>query len=73
ATVLGEYKKAESDSGTMDASDMKDAEKWGVKDVKDVSASYEAQNEENPLASKQLMFLGVYGTIEDPEKALDAM
>ncbi len=29
ATVLGEYKKAESDSGTMDAGDMKDAEQWG--------------------------------------------
>lgn len=73
ATVLGEYKKAESDSGTMDAGDMKDAEQWGVKNAQDVSASYTAENTENPLASKQLIFGGVYGTIDDPEKTVDAM
>lgn len=73
AKVLGEYEKSEGDSGSMDAADLKDAESWGIKDPKDVSASYTAKNEENPLASKQLMFGGVYGTIDDPEKAVDAM
>jgi hypothetical protein len=71
--VLGEYKKGESDSNTMDESDMKDAAQWGVKDPKDVSASYEAGNEDNPLAAKMLSFGGVYGTIDDPEKTVDAM
>ncbi|NED03866.1 hypothetical protein G3I55_19605, partial [Streptomyces sp. SID6648] len=54
-------------------SDLKDAESWGVKDAKDISASYTAENKDNPLASKQLMFAGVYGTIDAPEAAVDAM
>jgi hypothetical protein len=71
--VLTDYTKSEGGGSTMDESDLKDAESWGVKDANDASAAYEAKNEENPLASKQLMFAGVYGTIDDPEKAVDAM
>ncbi|PWI18420.1 hypothetical protein DI272_32975 [Streptomyces sp. Act143] len=73
ATVLSEYKKSESDSDTFTESDMKDAEKWGVHDPKDVSAGYTAGDESNPLSQKMINFGGVYGTIDDPEKTVDAM
>ncbi|MFD3919084.1 hypothetical protein [Streptomyces sp. NPDC058595] len=79
ATVIGgEYKKSESsdgaDSGGMSKDDLKDAEKWGVTNPKDVSAQYESGSvEENPFGAKILPFAGVYGEIEDPEKAVDGM
>ncbi|WP_250403342.1 hypothetical protein [Streptomyces cellostaticus] len=73
ATVLGEYKKSKSDSGTMSESDMKDAEKWGVKDPHDVSAGYASGDADNPLSKKMIQFGGVYGTIDDPAKTVDAM
>lgn len=73
ATVLSEYKKSKGDSGSMTDSDLKDAEKWGVHDPKDVSAAYEAGDPDNPLSKKGLNFGGVYGTIDDPEKTVDAM
>ncbi|MFE3590841.1 hypothetical protein ACFXOY_25380 [Streptomyces niveus] len=79
ATVLdGEYKKSESsdgsDSGGMSKDDMKDAEKWGVTNPKDVEAQYEAGDaQENPFGAKLLPFAGVYGEVEDPEKAVDGM
>lgn len=72
-TVLGDYKKNESGGGALSDSDVKDAEKWGVTDPKDVSAQYISGNENNPLAQKQIHFSGVYGEIEDPEKVVDAM
>ncbi|MFD3839606.1 hypothetical protein ACFWWC_25615 [Streptomyces sp. NPDC058642] len=72
ATVIdGEYKKGDdAESDTLTESDVKDAESWGVKDPKDVSAAYSAGTDAAP---KQVMFAGVYGTIEDPEKVVDAM
>ena len=72
STVLGgEYKKSgKSESNTMTGDDVKDAASWGVKDAKDVSASYTAGS---GFTTKNLMFSGVYGTIDDPEKAVDAM
>ncbi|MFC9605942.1 hypothetical protein ACFTTN_21050 [Streptomyces niveus] len=79
ATVIGgEYKKSESsdgsDSGGMSKDDLKDAEKWGVKNPKDVSAQYESGSvEENPFGTKILPFAGVWGEVEDPEKAVDGM
>lgn len=73
ATVLSEYKKNDSGGGALSDSDVKDAEKWGVTDPKDVSASYASGNESNPMSQKQLHFSGVYGEIEDPEKVVDAM
>ncbi|MFC9845148.1 hypothetical protein ACFWFF_31185 [Streptomyces sp. NPDC060223] len=75
ATVLnGEYKKADdADSGGFDESDVKDAEKHGVKGAKDVHAGYQAGDEGNPLAMQMVNFMGVYGEIEDPEKVVDAM
>lgn len=72
ATVLTEYKKGDaSSSDGMSKSDLKDAESWGVKNAKDVSANYQAGDESNPLAGKLITFGGVYGDIEDPEKAVD--
>ncbi|MCI3221624.1 hypothetical protein [Streptomyces sp. NP-1717] len=76
ATVIGgEYKKGEGegDTGGMTKDDLKDAEKWGVTNPKDVSAAYQAGSEDNPLAQKLIQFGGVYGEIDDPEKAVDAM
>lgn len=77
ATVLdGEYKKGEdSDSaGGMGESDLKNAEAWGVKNPKYVSADYESGDvEKNPFGAKVLNFGGVYGEIDDPEKTVDAM
>lgn len=72
SVVLTEYKKSSGDSNTMTKSDLQDAASWGVKDAKDVSASYEVKDTSNPLGGKILSFGGVYGTIDDPGKAVDA-
>ncbi|MVO84454.1 hypothetical protein GPA10_06605 [Streptomyces sp. p1417] len=73
-TVLSEYKKESgSGGGGMSSSDIKEARKFGVKNPKDVSAQYQAGDEENPLSLKLIEFGGVYGEIADPEKTLDAM
>ncbi|MCH0566747.1 hypothetical protein [Streptomyces sp. MUM 2J] len=72
-TVLGDYKKSEGDSSTMSDEDMKDAEKWGVHNPRDVSAAYQAGDADNPLSQRMIQFGGVYGTIDDPEKTVDAM
>ncbi|WP_330457832.1 hypothetical protein OIB37_13550 [Streptomyces sp. NBC_00820] len=73
STVLSEYKKGKSGSESMTKSDMKDAEKWGVHNPRDVSASYQAGDPSTPLSQKVIQFGGVYGTIDDPEKTVDAM
>ncbi|MBO1333968.1 hypothetical protein [Streptomyces sp. VRA16 Mangrove soil] len=74
ATVLGEYKKDATDSSDgFDESDMKDAEKDGLKNGKAVNASYKATDTSNPLAGKVLQFQGAYGEIADPEKLVDGM
>ncbi|MEU9134826.1 hypothetical protein AB0D33_02450 [Streptomyces sp. NPDC048404] len=77
ASILGgEYKKStdSSDSGGgMTKNDLKDAEGWGVKSPKDVNAAYQSGDKSNPLAMKQISFGGVWGTIDNPEKAVDNM
>jgi hypothetical protein len=72
ATIVdGQYKKGDdSGVGGMSEDDIKDAESWGVKNAKDVSAGYSSGS---GLTAKNLMFTGVYGTIDDPEKVVDAM
>ncbi|MGW3630552.1 hypothetical protein ACWD7F_10380 [Streptomyces sp. NPDC005122] len=72
ATVIdGTYRKSgDAKSGTMSASDIKDAESWGVKNPKDVSAGYQSGS---PVNGKLVTFSGVYGSIDDPEKVIDAM
>ncbi|MFC8919644.1 hypothetical protein ACFT5C_28220 [Streptomyces sp. NPDC057116] len=73
-TVLSEYKKDPNDSGDgMSKDDLKDAEKWGVKNAKSVGAAWQVKDETNPLAGKMLNFQGVYGEIADPEKVIDSM
>ncbi|MGC0332017.1 hypothetical protein RKD23_005007 [Streptomyces sp. SAI-170] len=71
-TVLTDYKKGD-DSESSGFDDLKDAEKHGVKNAKDVDAQYQAGDEENPLSMRMLQFMGVYGEIEDPEKVVDEM
>ncbi len=75
ATVVdGQYKKADDvDSGGFDNDDLKNAEKHGVKNAKDVHADYQAGDKNNPLAMSVINFMGVYGEIDDPEKVVDAM
>ncbi|WP_447037429.1 hypothetical protein [Streptomyces sp. DSM 118878] len=74
ATLLGDYEKQEGQSGDgFNSSDMAAAEKAGVKDPKDVNAGYETGDESNPLAQKAIQYMGVYGEVDDPEKAVDGM
>ncbi|MGW0902450.1 hypothetical protein [Streptomyces sp. NPDC002853] len=75
ATVLTEYKKGEEGAGEsgMTSEDIRQAEKHGVKNAKDVAAQYQAGDKENPLSQKILQFNGVYGDIADPESVVDAM
>ncbi|MGW0930801.1 hypothetical protein [Streptomyces sp. NPDC002644] len=77
ATVLGDYKKAETgaagNSGGFTEEDLKDAEKHGVNNAKDVQAMYQAGDQSDPMALKMLQFMGVYGEIEDPESVVDGM
>ncbi|MEV5983686.1 hypothetical protein AB0L85_01510 [Streptomyces sp. NPDC052051] len=75
AMVLDDqYKKSEStDSGGFSKGDLKDAEKDGVKNPKDVHSGYLAGDEANPLSQKMINFMGVYGEIADPEKVIDGM
>ncbi|MFJ3226856.1 hypothetical protein ACIPJS_26415 [Streptomyces sp. NPDC086783] len=71
AKVLdGSYKKSKGASNPTSDEDLKDFEKWGVKDAKDVSAGYTSGS---GLTGKNLSFSGVYGTIDDPEGVVDAM
>ncbi|MFD3575042.1 hypothetical protein [Streptomyces sp. NPDC058644] len=73
ASVLGgEYKKADSSGGGggMSSSDLKDLEKQGVSNPKDVFAAY---NYGEGSTMKSLNYSGVYGEIDDPEKVVDAM
>jgi hypothetical protein len=72
ATILdGEYKKgSDTGIGGMTKDDINDAESWGVKNPKGVSAGYTAGS---GLTSKNLVFAGVYGTIDNPEKVVDEM
>ncbi|WP_055519448.1 hypothetical protein, partial [Streptomyces ossamyceticus] len=73
ASVLGEYKKSSGGGDGMTDEELKQAETaTGIKNAKDVGANYEVKNESNPLGGKALTFGGLYGEIEDPEKAVDA-
>ncbi|MFH8606371.1 hypothetical protein ACH4D5_02600 [Streptomyces sp. NPDC018029] len=72
-TILGEYKKGDGPAGGFNSSDMKAAEKAGVKNAEDVDAAYQAGDESNPLSQKLIQFMGVYGEIDDPGKVVDGM
>ncbi|MEU6764560.1 hypothetical protein ABZ916_18760 [Streptomyces sp. NPDC046853] len=75
ATVLSEYKLSKEAGGGsgMTSSDIREAEKHGVSNAKDVAGQYQSGTEDNPLSQKILQFNGVYGDIADPEKVVDAM
>ncbi|MET9545299.1 hypothetical protein ABZY36_08315 [Streptomyces sp. NPDC006627] len=71
-TSVGEYKKgSDSDSpddGPLGSGDKKNAEEIGIKNPENVAASYESGE---ALKGKQMSFQGMYGEIDDPEKAVD--
>ncbi|MEH0650275.1 hypothetical protein QA995_12775 [Streptomyces scabiei] len=71
-TVLGDYKKHSGAGDEMTTEELKKAEAFGIKSPKDVSANYQSGDESNPLAGKAITYGGVYGEIEDPEKAVDS-
>ncbi|MYT69679.1 MULTISPECIES: hypothetical protein [unclassified Streptomyces] len=74
ATVLGEYQKTDtSSSDGFDSSDMKDAEKDGLKNGTPVSAGYQVKDAANPLSGKVLQFQGAYGEIDDPSQLVSGM
>ncbi|WP_185806375.1 hypothetical protein, partial [Streptomyces sp. RP5T] len=74
ATVLTDYKKSGSAEGDgFSEDDVRDAEKHGVKNAKDVSATYQSGEATDYLNMKMINFMGVYGDIDDPEKVVDAM
>ncbi|NGO79699.1 hypothetical protein G6045_29185 [Streptomyces sp. YC504] len=64
----GKFAKQDGGGGTFSGDDTKDAEKWGVKNPKDVDAEYQAGKDFN---QENLAFAGVYGEIEDPESVVD--
>ncbi|MFF7387302.1 hypothetical protein ACFZAE_02380 [Streptomyces scabiei] len=71
AVIDGQYKKGEGGgSSGMSDKEMKQTEDWGVQDPKDVTATYSSGE---GITAKNLTFSGVYGTVEDPEKVIDAM
>ncbi|EPH41705.1 hypothetical protein STRAU_5242 [Streptomyces aurantiacus JA 4570] len=74
-TVLTDYKKkpGSADGGNMSSEQIENAEKFGVKDPKDVEAQYMSGSQENPLGQKILQLNGVYGDIENPESVVDKM
>ncbi|WAL95505.1 hypothetical protein [Streptomyces sp. Je 1-369] len=72
-TVMSEYEKNGEGDGAPSSIDLDKAEAAGVKNPKDVQASYKSGSEDNPMSQKILSFGGVYGDIEDPEGVVDHM
>ncbi|THC41097.1 hypothetical protein [Streptomyces sp. A1499] len=70
---VGEYKKGDNDStpddGPLGSGDTKDAEEVGIKNARTVAAAY--QSGEVFKGGKQMSFQGMYGDIDDPERAVD--
>ncbi|MFK4064653.1 hypothetical protein [Streptomyces sp. NPDC029674] len=69
---VGEFKKGDDsrspDEGPLGSGSKKNAEDIGIKNPQNVAASYESGE---ALKGKQMSFQGMYGEIDDPEKAVD--
>ncbi|MEU5581307.1 hypothetical protein ABZ791_13115 [Streptomyces huasconensis] len=69
---VGAYKKGSDanspDDGPLGSGDKKNAEEIGIKNPENVAASYESGE---AFKGKQMSFQGMYGEIDDPEKAVD--
>ncbi|MFD4632911.1 hypothetical protein ACFVYR_15090 [Streptomyces sp. NPDC058284] len=68
---VGEYKKGGDDGpddGPLGSGDKKNAEAVGIKNPENVAASYRSGS---AMKGKQMSFQGMYGEIDDPEKAVD--
>ncbi|MFC7305541.1 hypothetical protein ACFQVC_15080 [Streptomyces monticola] len=72
SVIGGEYKKKSGSDGAGGSSDVAEAEKWGMKNAKDVSAQYQTGSASDPLKQKVLQFGGAYGEVDDPEAMVDA-
>ncbi|MFG3366668.1 hypothetical protein ACGF0K_17010 [Streptomyces sp. NPDC048156] len=84
ATVMGDYKRITEDKGAQDATsgDAKVLAQSGVTNAKAVSAVYSTLDVSDPAAqpsaadvatSKAVSFMGIYGTVKDPEAAIDSI
>ncbi|MFF1835704.1 hypothetical protein ACFVXE_16075 [Streptomyces sp. NPDC058231] len=72
AATLDGYKKSPSGSaGSMTAGDKAKLESLGIKDPKQVGASYQAGSKDNPLAVKSVTLSGIWGDVTDPAKVVD--
>ncbi|MEU5898118.1 hypothetical protein [Streptomyces venezuelae] len=69
---VGKYKKSDKggggDDGPLGSDDKKAAAEIGIKNPQSVAAAYEFGE---AFKGKQISFHGMYGEIEDPEKAID--
>ncbi|WP_409237302.1 hypothetical protein [Streptomyces sp. PA5.6] len=69
---VGKYKKSDKggdgDDGPLGSDDKKAAAEIGIKNPTSVAAAYEFGE---AFTGKQISFHGMYGQIEDPEKAVD--
>ncbi|WEH33376.1 hypothetical protein PZB75_08265 [Streptomyces sp. AM 4-1-1] len=69
------YKKDSSGTerpGPLTGKDKTKTEAMGIKDPQRAGASYLSGSDDNPLAQKRVMLQGVWGTVDDPAKAIDA-
>ncbi|CAM5467744.1 hypothetical protein SCALM49S_06468 [Streptomyces californicus] len=75
AAAVDDYKQDPSKKkpeSAMSGEDKTKAEAMGVKNPHEVGAQYVSGDlKTNPLLAKMLMLQGVWGEIEDPEKAID--
>ncbi|MEW2245996.1 hypothetical protein AB0907_01460 [Streptomyces sp. NPDC006975] len=82
ATVMGNYQRMGENQEPEDAStsDAKDLAKGGITDAKGVRALFSTVDINNPdvlkdpvaiATSKAVTFMGLYGKVQDPDKAVD--
>ncbi|NNJ05769.1 hypothetical protein HHX38_16730 [Streptomyces sp. PKU-MA01144] len=72
AASAGEFKKDKDNPETLSAKEKSEAETLlGIKDPRQAGAGYKAGDPGQPLAGKALSLTGLWGEIDDPEKALD--
>jgi hypothetical protein len=70
-TILdGRYKRVSAQSDSLTENEIKEFESWGVHDPRDVTAVYTT---ESGITTIAVTVSGFYGTIDDPERAVDAM
>ncbi|TDF45378.1 hypothetical protein E2C00_06765 [Streptomyces sp. WAC05374] len=72
AASVGEYKKDKDTPESMSDKDKKEAEAaLGIKNPQQAGAQYKSGSESDPMKGKVLSLTGLWGQIDDPEKAVD--